>query len=46
MSRIVKRSGGTDFAPALELGLKIMQNTPDVDNVFILVSDGAGKYPK
>lgn len=46
MSRIVYGGGGTDFAPALDLGLKIMQNTPDVDNVFILVSDGAAKYPK
>lgn len=40
MSRIVYGDGGTTFGPAFDLGYQLMQKTPNVANVFVLVSDG------
>ena len=40
MSRIVYQGGGTRFTPVFDLGLRLMKKKPDVDTVFIMVSDG------
>lgn len=40
MNRVVFEGGVTAFAPAFELGYRLMQRTSDVSTVFVLVSDG------
>ena len=34
------KSGGTMFGPAFDLAYRLMKKTPNVDNIFVLVSDG------
>jgi len=45
IARIVFGNGGTKFTPAFKLGRYIIKRHLNVDNIFVLISDGAAEYP-